>query len=312
MRCVSVGLPVYNGEPYVGDAITSVLSQTYGNFELIISDNASTDATRDICMKYALMDKRIQYYRNERNMGASYNFNRVYSLSTGRYFKWIAADEGIEPEFLSRCVLVLDRCPDVVVALSKFIGHDEFRKVVQKRDYDYDIIYNCSHKRLKKLLLHTPNPVLPIWGLIRSSVLRQTQLIRPFVLSDHCLVVELVLKGKFAQVPDYLLHIRTHPAAYHTMYLKHGDVQGWRELKWFDAGARSVLVLPHWRALWEYLCLVFSAEEGIPEKLRMASLLILRVGPKWCRPLISEILSTLGLRRYYIRLKKILNPSSEG
>src|SRR5690242_6344650 len=97
---VSIGLPVYNGERFLAEAIDSVLAQTFTDFELIISDNASTDRTPEICKAYAEKDSRIRYYRNEENQGASWNFNRVFELSRGMCFQWLAHDDYIAPGFL--------------------------------------------------------------------------------------------------------------------------------------------------------------------------------------------------------------------
>src|SRR5688572_10868700 len=96
---VSIGLPVYNGENYLAEAIDSILAQTFEDFELIISDNASTDRTQEICEAYAAKDGRIRYYRSEVNKGSAWNFNRVFELARGEYFKWAAHDDYIAPEY---------------------------------------------------------------------------------------------------------------------------------------------------------------------------------------------------------------------
>lgn len=84
---VSIGLPVYNGEQYLAKALDSLLAQTFTDFEVIISDNASTDRTSEICAAYLERDPRIRYYRNQQNIGAAPNFNRTFELATGMYFK---------------------------------------------------------------------------------------------------------------------------------------------------------------------------------------------------------------------------------
>ena len=108
---VSIGLPVYNGEPFVERAINAVLAQTYSDFELVISDNGSTDRTEEICREFAGRDARVKYVRAERNQGAIWNFNRVFELSQGEYFKWAAADDVFLPTFLEKCAQVLDDNP---------------------------------------------------------------------------------------------------------------------------------------------------------------------------------------------------------
>jgi len=103
-----VGLPVYNGERFLGRAIDTLLAQTYRDFELIIVDNASSDGTEDICRAYAQRDRRIHYWRNARNLGAMGNFRRVFELARGELFKWAAHDDEHEPAFLEKCVTALD------------------------------------------------------------------------------------------------------------------------------------------------------------------------------------------------------------
>src|SRR3989304_6465989 len=116
---VSVGLPVFNGNKYIEQAIDSILAQTYQNFELIISDNASNDRTQEICQAFVARDKRIKYFRNDKNLGAAPNFNNVFNLSSGKYFKWAAYDDLLAPDFLSRCIDVLESMPDVVLCFPK-------------------------------------------------------------------------------------------------------------------------------------------------------------------------------------------------
>ena len=112
---LSVGLPVYNGENFLALAIEGLLSQTYTDFELIISDNASTDRTREICEEYAKKDQRIRFVRSETNLGAAPNHNRTFELSRGEYFKWAAHDDESDPNLLSRCMEWIERAPDSVV-----------------------------------------------------------------------------------------------------------------------------------------------------------------------------------------------------
>ena len=111
---VSIGLPVYNGENYLSAAIESIAAQTFQDFELIISDNDSTDRTPEICRHYMMQDKRIRYFRNKRNLGAAPNYNRTYELSQGQYFKWTAHDDIICPDFLAKCVVALEAEPEAV------------------------------------------------------------------------------------------------------------------------------------------------------------------------------------------------------
>ena len=106
-------------------AIESHLAQSFNDFELIISDNASTDGTRDICEHYASVDPRVRHYRTSANHGAIWNFNRCFELARGEYFKWSAHDDFIDPTFCEKCIEILDSSPDVVLchSLSKVVDN---------------------------------------------------------------------------------------------------------------------------------------------------------------------------------------------
>src|SRR6267142_733398 len=114
-RKVVVGLPVYNGQKYLGDAIESHLSQSFGDFDLVISDNGSTDATPEICADYARKDKRIKYLRSPENRGILWNHRRVFDAveSPNQYFRWAGADDIMEPGLLQGMVDVLNTRPEV-------------------------------------------------------------------------------------------------------------------------------------------------------------------------------------------------------
>ena len=94
---ISIGMPVYNGENYLAQALRAILSQTFTDFELIISDNASTDATQRICETFAAEDSRVRYFRNSRNIGIEPNFNAAFEPARGKYFMWTAHDDLLEP-----------------------------------------------------------------------------------------------------------------------------------------------------------------------------------------------------------------------
>ena len=116
---LSIGMPVYNGERYLAEAFDCFLAQTFQDFEIVVCDNASTDHTAEICRSYAERDPRIRYYRNEKNLGAIPNFNRVFELSQSPLFKWAAHDDLYHPRYLETCIRILDENPDVILAHSK-------------------------------------------------------------------------------------------------------------------------------------------------------------------------------------------------
>jgi glycosyltransferase involved in cell wall biosynthesis len=128
---VSIGLPVYNGENFLHEAITSILAQTFQDFELIISDNASTDKTEEICRAFTDQDERIKYSRNRENIGVEKNFYRVFALSSGKYFKWAAHDDLCHPDFLQSCIDVLDRDFTTVLCYPRAVIIDDKGKVIK-------------------------------------------------------------------------------------------------------------------------------------------------------------------------------------
>lgn len=311
---VSIGLPVYNGEKYIRQAIESALVQTFDDFELIISDNASTDSTEKICREYAGKDRRIRYYRADRNYGAAKNYNRVFELSRGKYFKWMASDDGMEPEFLKKAVEVLDRDKSIILVCSQYIQYNEFDKIVSLR-FDagnHDAVSAKASQRFRQALGEMGGN-LPIFGLIRADILNQTSLIRPFIGSDDCLVLELVLKGKFLQLPEHLLRLRDHPDSYHWLKTSSVDAAGRRsqkegapEAKWFNPKNNSSVYLPFWKRLLEYLRVVIASDEKWTAKFSMIMFVFLFFARKRRGYLASEIIFAAGLGPAYIKLKNLL------
>ncbi len=118
---VSVGVPVYNGEQFLAEAIQSVLAQDYPNLELIICDNASEDGTEAVCRMLASEDARVRYLRNRTNIGLLANFRRTLDEARGKYFTWLAHDDVMsDPAYLSKLVGYLENNPETVICASAF------------------------------------------------------------------------------------------------------------------------------------------------------------------------------------------------
>ena len=167
---MSIGMPVYNAERYVRTALDSVLGQTFGDFELVISDNASTDKTEAICREYADSDSRIRYVRQKENRGAAYNFKIVMEEATGEYFMWAAADDTRDPDFLRLAVTVLDSDPSCGLVFSEYrIRNLETGSCT----HEHVAMYNSGSpwKRYFMRLL-SPCPSL-IYGLQRLAELKR-------------------------------------------------------------------------------------------------------------------------------------------
>lgn len=310
MPRVSIGLPVYNGEKYLSRTIDSIRSQTYENFELIISDNASADRTEEICREYAERDARIRYYRNEKNVGAAKNFNRVFELSHGDYFKWIAADDEIKPDFLAKCVDVLDNNPSIVLACSRYVTIDEHGNIIKKLNYDHNLRSARAYQRFRQLVRETMGSEHPVWGVIRSNVLRETHLIRPIIGCDSYLAVELALKGEFGQVREYLNCLRIHPEAYSTNFRRENveldGMQGPREARWLNPENKGRFFLPHWRLLWEYFLLVVRSKEMATAKCFMVAYLFYPLVIRWGTILTKELFFAVGMGKAYLKMKAVI------
>lgn len=261
---VSIGLPIYNAEKYLEEAIDSILAQTCTDFELIICDNASTDRTQEICQAYAQRDPRIRYHRNEKNVGAAPNHNLVFGLAKGEYFKWAAHDDNLAPEFLSRCVEALDQNPDVVLSMTKTTLIDEhgnhLRDVEYRKNTDADL--PDPTKRFRNFLLHNMSGNF-LYGLIRVSSMAQTGLHGNFSSADLVFLAELAFYGRYHVVPEYLFLRREHPGQ---------STKGvWKSERarhvWFDTSLGIKIVLPKWRFLWSCLQAVNRAPLNLSERL---------------------------------------------
>lgn len=226
---VSMGMPVHNGEKYLRAALDSLLAQTFTGFELIISDNASTDGTESICRDYAARDPRIRYSRNHENIGAAPNMTRVFDLAVGEYFKWAAHDDLHAPTFLERCVEILDHDPSVVLSFSKIQHIDSNGANISLEDHTGGDILDSQGRALyldplnppQKLdsphayqrfsdTLEDPYVGLYVFGLMRSDVLRSTAGQEAYVGSDRVVNAEMALRGRIHTIPEHLFFWRNH------------------------------------------------------------------------------------------------------
>jgi len=257
---VSIGLPVFNGENYLEDAIRTTLAEYYNNFELIISDNASTDRTEEICRDYASRDKRIRYLRNERNLGAAPNYNRTFHESRGEYFKWSAHDDMTEPEFLARCVETLDSDPTVVLAHTRVRIVDDKGEMVEDHDYRPKTSSNDPRRRFFDLLF-VRNNCFEFFGLNRRDVLAQTQLHGTYPVGDRVTLSELAFRGRFHEYPKPLFLSREHPERSVRRFVSQQE-----RASWFDASRKDVITFPEWRAFGEYCKAIDRSPMGMGDR----------------------------------------------
>ena len=225
---LSIGMPVYNGADFIHEAITSHLEQDFGDFELVVSDNCSEDATPDIVNELAKADERVTYTRNTENIGGPANFNRLFRITNGELFRWAAADDRIEPGYLSKVIAMMDADPEIVIGHSDgmlidpssepmlkmdqgYLGGDGFLEAIKLRPPAGDDRFESTdpHKRIDAVINNNHRNFY-IFGIMRRDIMMQTRLHGAFYGGDRTLLVEMAMRGKFCKVREELFASRSH------------------------------------------------------------------------------------------------------
>lgn len=294
MPQISIGLPVYNGDQFLEAALDSILAQTFHDFELIISDNASTDKTEDICQAYAARDQRIRYHRNQQNLGAARNHNRVVELSRGNYFKWISHDDVYAPDYLAQCVAILDQDKSVVLCHSKSKLIDQYGNFVAEHGdfYEEEFTLKTDSSKVQERfynLVCITHDCLKIFGLIRADILKTTPLLGGFSDSDRILLARLALTGRFYEIPEPLFLSRRHAN-------RSSNSHESRRVYtlWFAPERKGEIVFPHWRIFREYLATIKQSSLSWRERTDC----FLYMGYwlwKWKRRLVENLMTPFPL-----------------
>ena len=270
---VSIGLPVCNGERHLSAALDGILRQTFEDFEIVISDNASTDRTREICLEYCEKDERIRYSRNDTNIGSARNFNRVFELSRGSYFAWAAHDDLYGERYLEKCIEVLDNDPSVSLCHSLIGVIDEFGapipttgsnqigspdgRPIRHLDKNHVAEFPRLEERFKDVL-HNVYWCLQVWGLMRTENMRKTGLQRSYYGADKVFLAEISLLGRFHQIEDTLFFKRVHGEM--SYYLSTETKK-----KWIDPnGARP---FPQVQMLRDYAAVILKTQMPLRARL---------------------------------------------
>ena len=207
---VTIGLPVYNCEQYLQHSLDTLLRQTYSDFVLVISDNASTDGTTDICKRAAASDSRIRYYRNATNIGNPGNFNRVFELTSTKYLKWSTSDDYWDLTFLEKAIPVMERDETIALCYPKTYVVEGDNPETKPYEDQLNLMDDDPAQRFLGVITRIGLAHQHL-GVIRTSMLRRTHLLRPEVGSDIALLAELSLYGKFYEYPERLFYRRFHP-----------------------------------------------------------------------------------------------------
>ena len=281
---VSLGLPVYNGERFLNEAIASALGQSFDDLELIICDNASTDATWRICEEAAAADDRVVIHRNPENIGAAANFNRTVELASGTYFKWVAHDDLIASDYLEKCVGLLDADPSLVHCHSEIQVVDDGGALVRHYDPELSQVGSISPSERFEDWTRISHWCLDVFGLMRTDVLRRTHLIAPYIASDRSLLAELGLHGRFARVPEELFFSREHTQRSIRAMPLH------QRAAWFDPSKPKRIAFPHFRLWYEYVRLVRAAPISSEER-RACYQVLIEWGPRHRKRLLRDMKS---------------------
>jgi glycosyltransferase involved in cell wall biosynthesis len=223
---VAIGIPVYNGEDYIEETLELLLAQTFEDFEIIVSDNCSTDRSPQIVKDYAVQDDRILYTRTEQNLGATPNFNRTFLLSRSPYFTWKAHDDRPQPAYLAKCVEVLDRDPGVVLSHSASIPIDDKGEPLRFDAGRGCFIYEPGGYEVPPDQVHLaegPDAVerftelldetyfgMHIYGVVRREPFARTGLYPSYFPCERCLLAKLALQGRFSTLDEPLFARRVH------------------------------------------------------------------------------------------------------
>ncbi|UHD17095.1 glycosyltransferase family 2 protein [Thiocapsa bogorovii] len=272
---VTIGLPVFNGENFLSEAIESVLGQDYADFELIIRDNASTDGTAAICREACEKDSRIRYLRSETNVGAAPNFNAIVGDARGQYFKWLAHDDLMAPTFLSRCVERLEQDHTSVLACPRVRFIDAAGKPLEDYISPFRTADSDPVVRFKETL--SGHPCYEVFGLIRLDELRKTRLIGSYKHGDGVLLSHLALLGRFAEIPQCLFLSRRHQSQ--SMYV-YGVTNPDRKedhdayAQWFDARNTKTIPLNFTRRIAEYRWMIGHTSLRVTQRIALYNTLV--------------------------------------
>ncbi|MBL1215741.1 MAG: glycosyltransferase family 2 protein [Ignavibacteriae bacterium] len=262
---ISIGMPVYNGENFLKEAVDSILTQSFENFELIISDNGSSDKTEIICREYAQRDTRINYIRHDNNKGAAWNFNYVFEIANGKFFKWGTHDDVLLKDYLKKCVETFKNREDYGLVYPKRIVIDERgNELIRYSDMlhlDEESV-NDRYKHYLKTFRYTTRWAIPILGLFRRDILKQTRLLGKFPAADTIILSEVALRSKFFEIDEYLFLHRKHPGTSNKANPTPAKIAAF-----YDPKLKWRVQLPRWKWLFENKVSISLAPLNTKEKL---------------------------------------------
>ncbi|HAZ61308.1 MAG TPA: hypothetical protein DCY89_07045 [Gammaproteobacteria bacterium] len=271
---VSVGMPVFNEAAHLAEALTSLLTQSYRNLQVVVCDNASTDATATIAHDFAKRDPRVRVIVQPGNLGAAANFEAALAHADGQYFMWAAGHDLWSPDFVRSCVAALEANPDAVLACGQsgwFADHPE------------EGITACAAYSTRGLapiarfmtVLH--GNMHPIYGLICCETLQSTGGVPRMVGADLALLTRLAWRGEFLCVPDgWWYRRRMHGEE------RYGDkLARYRSQRYQLTGGSLARVSPLAPLIWELLRQCLTEPRGVLKRLALLGALPFLMGLRW-------------------------------
>jgi glycosyltransferase involved in cell wall biosynthesis len=279
MPRISVGVPVRNGEAFLRMALDGILAQTYEDFEVIISDNASRDSTAEICQEYSGRDRRVRYFRQFTVLPPAANHNFVLRHARGEFFKWNCHDDTCSPEFLRLCLAALEPDRGAVLAYPQARIIDASGAVIETYSYPLRTADPRARVRFGSVLRadHRRYAGFEIYGLIRRDALASTPEMGNYVSADRVLLARLALLGRFLEVPEPLFFSREHGnRSVRTLPSRISAERKWLRriigvgalppLEWWDPSKTNRINFPEWRLIREYCASLETARLPLSQR----------------------------------------------
>lgn len=257
---VSIGMPVWNGARWLEETLGTLRAQTLSDFELIISDNASTDETQAICARHAAEDRRIRHYRNERNIGVNRNHVGLVALARAEYFKWASSHDLCDRRFLECCVAALEAEPGAVLAYPNTLVFSESLEDARPYEEEVAASQESAAARFAHVLCNT-RMNNAMHGVFRTRMLRRAHAMGSYWGADIVMMAELALFGKFVQVPEGLFFRRVSKESFTPMRSQSERAQ------FFEPDATSPLRWQNWKYLSSVLRNAMISAPFGPEKV---------------------------------------------
>ncbi|HNP35730.1 MAG TPA: glycosyltransferase family 2 protein [Woeseiaceae bacterium] len=249
-------MPAYNGEKFIAAAIQCVLEQSFRDLTLLISDNASTDATEEICRSFAAQDDRIVYLRQQQNLGATANYNFVAEQASSEYFKWHSCNDLLSKDMIGNCVSVLDSNYEAALVYAKTCLFNE--SIADAKTYNQDPLADQSDA-LQRFMHVVDDMALNniMNGVLRLDMLRRTSMLREFYFADRTMMAELALQGKLLEDPVSRFYRRMDEES--ATHMKKAD----EVIKHFNPSWKRPLPFTNWRVYGSFLAGLWASNIGI-------------------------------------------------